>query len=181
MAADGGANALKRFGITPDVVVGDFDSILPSTKRRFSSTRFIHVQDQSRTDFEKALRFLVEERVTNVWVLGMDGGRIDFTLGNFASVWRYVPKLTLVFFGNDWTAFPVKGVLRLNAPVGRTVSLVPFGRCTGVTLNGFLYPLRNALLDRGSRGLSNLTTSAAPTLRLKRGELLAVVLGTPVF
>ncbi len=181
VAADGGANSLQRCGVTPDYVVGDLDSILPSTKRGIPADRFVRVPDPNRTDFEKSLRFLVRKGVTAASVTGMVGGRIDFTLANFAAIWKYVPKMELGFFGDDWSAFPVKKTLHLSVPVHSTVSLIPFGRCSGITLKGFRYPLNNATLNFESKGSSNLTTASAPTIRLKRGKLLAVVLGTPVF
>ena len=34
LCADGGANAAKRLRITPDVILGDFDSIKTSTRAR---------------------------------------------------------------------------------------------------------------------------------------------------
>ncbi len=177
VAADGGANVLRTYGVRADVVIGDLDSIRPGTKRHFSAARFIRLTGQNSTDFEKALAFLVRERISRALVIGAAGKRIDFTLGNFASIWNVMPHLRMSLLGDDWFAVPVAGKARLCLPVGTTVSLIPYGPCTGVTLQGFRYPLRNARLKLGSLGVSNVTKSKQTSIRLRKGRLLAVVLG----
>jgi thiamine pyrophosphokinase len=176
VAADGGANVLKRHGLKPDVIVGDLDSIRPATKRAFSGSRVIELADQDSTDFEKAFSFLLHEKIPNAMVAGMGGKRIDFTLGNFVSVWRYVPHISISIFGDDWFAVPVTGELALSLPLETTVSLIPFSRCTGVSLNGFRYPLRRATMNYGSLGVSNMTTREECSVSVSSGKLLVVVL-----
>lgn len=176
VAADGGANVLRQHNISPDTIIGDFDSITPATKRRFRNSCFLESNDQHSTDFEKAFRYLIKKKIPRISVLGMAGMRIDFTLGNFVSLWRFVRKLDISIFGDHWSAFPVRERLRLPLPVGTTVSLVPFGRCTGVSLQGFRYPLRQATLTQTSLAVSNQTVRKNTTIRCSSGKLLAVAL-----
>jgi thiamine pyrophosphokinase len=179
VAADGGANVLRRFKIPVDVVIGDLDSIQPATRRFFSKAEVIQIPDQNSTDFEKAFGFLIDRKIGDAMVAGMAGKRIDFTLGNFVSVWNFVPPLNLSFFGDGWVGVPVVEEIDLSLPLGTTVSLIPFSRLTGVTLKGFRYPLRKATMDYGSLGVSNVTESEATSIRIKSGKLLVLALESP--
>ncbi|MFH1262979.1 MAG: thiamine diphosphokinase [Pseudomonadota bacterium] len=176
VAADGGANVLHRYRLSPDVVIGDLDSIRPVTRKRFASAAFFHVPDQNSTDFEKALEFLKRIQIRDVVVAGATGRRIDFTLGNFVSLWKYLPRLRPTLVGDGWEGMPVVRRLDLSPPVGTTVSLIPFSRCTGVTLRGFRYPLRGATLSYGSLAVSNMSESRRCSISLRSGKLLAIVL-----
>src|SRR5664279_775409 len=88
VAADGGANLAVRYGIRPDVIIGDLDSINTSTRRSLSSSTLLHVARQDNTDLEKALDYLSACKTTDVTVMAATGKRIDFTLGNFAVLWN---------------------------------------------------------------------------------------------
>ena len=55
VAADGGANTLDRFDLTPLAVFGDMDSIAPEAAARYAD--LVHkVEEQDSIDFDKALR-----------------------------------------------------------------------------------------------------------------------------
>ena len=176
VAADGGANALRKARVAADVIIGDLDSIQPATKRHFAHTRIIRVPDQDSTDFEKALSFLKRNGIVDVMVTGMAGRRIDFALGNFFSIWKYTPRFCFSLFGDGWFAFPVRRKLDLFLPIGTTVSLIPFGRLTGVTLRGFQFPLNGKTMADGSLGVSNVTIAKKVSIHLRTGKLLVVVL-----
>ena len=55
VCADGGANHARRLGITPDIIIGDLDSITASTKNYFKKIPLVLVADQYSTDLEKAI------------------------------------------------------------------------------------------------------------------------------
>ncbi len=177
VAADGGANVARRYGIRPDVIIGDLDSILGSTRKAFSSSRVVHVKRQDSTDLEKALDFVVAARFSEAVIVGATGKRLDFTLGNLSVIWRYTRRLGVRFIGNDWEATPVESGRRIDAAVGTTVSLIPFGRCSGITLSGLRYPLRDATMDIGQIGVSNVVRRSPFTIHVKRGKLMLIMQG----
>src|ERR1700741_630380 len=77
ICADGGANHARLLGITPHIILGDFDSIEPSTKQHFKNITQLLIDDQESTDLEKALRYCIEQRTLSVDIVGASGGRID--------------------------------------------------------------------------------------------------------
>ncbi len=77
MAADGGANHLRRIGLTPDSVIGDLDSCYDTT-----GVKTIQRPSQEEGDFAKALCYLEEHGLLPTIVLGMNGGYPDHVLNN---------------------------------------------------------------------------------------------------
>jgi thiamine pyrophosphokinase len=175
LAADGGANAALRAGLRPDVIIGDLDSMLPSTRRKLPTSRIIRVRRQDNTDLEKALDYIRGGGSAHVAVAGATGGRIDFTLGNLSVFWNYTRSLSITFFGDGWRAIPVLRRLRLEARRGTTVSLIPFGPCSGITLRRLRYGLTDASMRTGEIGVSNVVAASPFSVSVRRGKMLLVI------
>ena len=176
VAADGGANVARRFGIRPDVIIGDLDSITPATKRFFASCSIIQVSRQDNTDLEKALDYLLTTKVNRVSVMGATGKRVDFTLGNLSVIWNYTGKFEISFVGNGWQAMPVKSGKKITANPGSTISLIPFGACSGITLKGLRYPLTDATMKVGEIGVSNVVKKSPFSVTVRRGHMLLFIM-----
>lgn len=177
VAADGGANIARRYGIRPDVIIGDLDSIKPSTKRFFRTTLLVHVARQDNTDLEKALDFVVTRRIAKATIIAATGKRLDFTLGNLSVIWNYTSRISLEFVGNGWTARPVGRAAAFRAKVGTTISLIPFGQCSGITLRGLQYPLTNATMRVGEIGVSNIVRLSSFSIHVQKGNMLLIAFG----
>ena len=175
VAADGGANAALRSGITPDVIIGDLDSILPGTRKKFRGVRMVRIKRQDNTDLEKALDFISASGPAAVAVAGATGGRVDFTLGNLSVFWNYTRALGITFVGDGWRAFPAGRRRTVHAPRGTTVSLLPFGTCGGITLRGLRYPLKDAAMRPGEIGVSNVVRTSPFSVTVRRGRMLLVM------
>ncbi len=176
VAADGGANNAFAMGLRPDVIIGDLDSIRPSVLKAFASSVIIQERRQDNTDLEKALDVCVAEHVDNVVILGATGGRLDMTLGNLFSVWKYSGRIGVCFAGDGWLGFPVRGRSRFRATPGTIVSLIPCGTCRGITLTGLAYPLVGAVLDPGGAAVSNVVRKSPFAVACSRGNLLVIIL-----
>lgn len=176
VAADGGAETARKHGITPDVIIGDLDSVSRATLKHFSGVEVNRVPDQYSTDLEKSLALLVTRKIDEVVILGATGRRLDFTLGNFSVIWKYVSRLKMTFAGDGWYAVPAGKALRLAAKKGTVVSLIPFGACKGIFLRRLKYPLSNATMKIGDVGVSNSVTGSSFSVRVRDGHLLVVVL-----
>ncbi|MGA9116920.1 MAG: thiamine diphosphokinase [Bacteroidota bacterium] len=176
VAADGGAEACRRCGVRPDVIIGDLDSLRTSTRRFFRASRVIRIRRQDNTDLEKALDYLREGGVRQVTIAGAAGRRVDFTLANLAVLCRYASSMRIRCVGPGWYAVPVWRHLELKEPRGRIVSLVPFGTCRGVTLSGLRYPLRDAVLPAGRAAVSNVVRGKKCIVEIRSGRLLVLVL-----
>jgi thiamine pyrophosphokinase len=176
VAADGGANQARRLGVTPDVIIGDLDSITPATERHFKRVPTVRVPRQDNTDLEKALDYLTSQGVSEVTIVGCTGRRMDFTLANLSVLWRYSRSLSWCVAGDDWYALPVGAHRNVEATRGTTVSLVPFGACRGITLRGLHYPMVDGTLRIGQVAVSNVVRSSPFSVKMKSGKLLLIIL-----
>ncbi len=79
IAADGAANKLHTLGIAPHIVIGDLDSIDPCLE-----VNLLHIQDQSRCDYEKSMEYLEKEGLLPTIILGSSGGDLDHILNNIS-------------------------------------------------------------------------------------------------
>ncbi len=175
LAADGGANAARKLGITPDIIIGDLDSLSPATRRWFSGALLIRVARQDTTDLEKALDHCVKLRAGSVTVMGATGRRMDFTLANISVLWRYTSRFAWRVVDDTWEAVPVGRTRSVRARRGTTVSLIPFGAVRGITLRGLYYPLTNAALRVGEVAVSNVVVASPFRVRTSRGRLLLLL------
>lgn len=79
IAADGAANALYDLGVFPDLITGDLDSVRPAILENHS---FLHLPDQSSTDYQKAMHYLKAHDLLPAIVVGINGGYLDHILNN---------------------------------------------------------------------------------------------------
>ena len=82
IAADGGYDALIQHGYTPDVLIGDFDSIVRDIPKNIETLRFPKEKDE--TDMLLAYREGVKRGYNSFVILGATGGRLDHTMANIA-------------------------------------------------------------------------------------------------
>ena len=179
VAADGGANTALRHGIRPHVIIGDLDSIRPASRKLFASSLIIQVKRQDNTDLEKALDYLAARKVREVSILGATGRRMDFTFANLSSLWNYTSAMRIAVIGDGWYAMPVESRATVAARPGTTVSLIPFGPCSGITLRGLRYPLTDATMKVGEIGVSNVVRRSPFRVSVRKGKMFLFVMARP--
>ena len=102
VCCDGAANEYILRGHTPDVIIGDGDSLSPEYKELFSP--IVHqIADQETNDQTKAVHFLQKKGFRKIAIVGATGKREDHTLGNISllidymkTASRYVPLPIMV-------------------------------------------------------------------------------------
>ncbi|MCL2030840.1 MAG: thiamine diphosphokinase, partial [Oscillospiraceae bacterium] len=79
IAADGGYSHLRRLGIRPDLVIGDFDSLpeKPEHPHRVELAR-----EKDDTDMLQAVKYGLERGFRLFQLYGGTGGRVGPTLAN---------------------------------------------------------------------------------------------------
>jgi thiamine pyrophosphokinase len=155
VGADGGADAALAAGVTPQLVIGDFDSLSDPEAWR-TRARVVHIAEQETTDFEKCL-YSVETPMTVA--LGMTGGRFDHTLAALHAVTRHGATRRIVLVDEVDAALALSGPMTLELPAGTRVSVYPLQQVEFSHSEGLLYPLDGLTLAAGIRtGTSNEAT-----------------------
>lgn len=139
---DGAANEYISRGHTPNVIIGDGDSLSPDYKERFSS--IVHqIADQETNDQTKAVHFLQEKGFRQIAIVGATGKREDHTLGNISLLLEYMKSGMEVRTITDYGVFiPASGTQTFVSYAGQQVSIINFG-AKGLKGEGLVYPLSN--------------------------------------
>ncbi len=177
LALDGGADICLAAKITPDLVLGDLDSITEKAKEIMGEERLIKIDRQDNTDLEKGLDFAAWLEVKKAVIICACGGRLDFTLSNFSSVFAHAKQIDISVKGKDWQVIPARatraGYRRaFKCKAGARVSLIPQGKVNGLTLKNLKYPLKNAVLETGQSAVSNVALKDNFEISFKCGKLL---------
>ncbi len=174
IAADGGVRHTEKLGITPDVILGDFDSLgyAPEGANVFPV-------EKDDTDAMLAVRHGLRLGYRAFLLYGsLDGPRLDHTIANFQTL-QYLCDhgASGCLVGKTYLAAVVKDG-GIHFPEGKrgTVSVFCLGAdAEGVTLEGLHYPLKNGRLTAGfPLGVSNHFTGMPVTIAVEHGSLLVL-------
>jgi thiamine pyrophosphokinase len=180
IAADGGARHAARLGLTPTIIIGDFDSLTADELSQFSRAgsrleRYPPAKDQ--TDLELALEQALSLGCAPILLLGAYGGRLDQSLG----ILSLLSDPACIAAGaraedGQTEAFFINQQAEIEGAAGDTLSLIAWGLpAEGVTTTGLEYPLQaETLSPHRTRGISNVLTCARATVRLASGLLLCI-------
>lgn len=177
IAADGGQNRAREFGLQPDCVIGDFDST--TLNEDFDCIYITYPAEKDLTDTEAALTHALEKGCRNVILLGGMGGRLDHTMGNIGLLDKYYNSFDHMEFIDG------KNRMELLKNSGRTLKrdarykyfgLVSLNaEASGIDIRGAKYELTVASLERASTlGVSNEFSEDTVEIYVREGTLLIV-------
>ena len=183
IAVDRGLSFARSFGIHPDLIVGDFDSvpreIIDSYRREGDVPIREYNPIKDSTDTQIALERAMEAGSDSIWIIGGTGTRLDHVLGNIYSLQQVFgagKRAYLVDEHNLITLINRRTVLRRKEQYGTYVSFLPVGEyARGVCLEGFKYPLTDALLTNdNSLGVSNEIAEETAIVSVEEGILIMI-------
>jgi thiamine pyrophosphokinase len=193
-AADSGLDTLVLWGLEPDLVVGDMDSLSdPSLLERFSETEVLRARrDKDETDTELGLEALAARGASRIVLAGGGEGRLDHLLairclfehcgrGLFTHRHRRAREMIrpnewhtageAVFLVEEGTSFSTR------VEEGSTVSIFPLAAgASGMSSEGLRWPLSGLSWGPRDFGVSNVAPDGAFSLRAGRGDLLVILL-----
>jgi len=180
VAVDRGLTVMTELGLTPDLFVGDGDSVVPELLAGLDRDRTRVVMlpaHKDVSDLEAAFDLLVTMgRQGSVLVLAGLGGRLDHCLFNLQLAARHVADFEDITLEDDRClvrALTSSNALQLLA--GTTVSFVPVTWEVELSLTGFEYPLSHAVVQRGStRTLSNVACGLVQQVIVERGIVVMI-------
>lgn len=179
--ADRGAQWAYAAGITPDLVVGDLDSVNDQTVDRLEAENIRIVrypEEKDMTDTQIAIEFAVSEGARSITLLGALGGRIDHSLANIGLMTSYHRRgVRIAIMDINTAMFVGERTITFRAVKGSTVSLFPIEEGVRVLKSeGLYYPLNDVVVPMdGTLCVSNHMTSDRVLLDVRNGALLLIV------
>lgn len=163
ICCDGAADKLMSFGLTPQVIIGDLDSLSARARAQHRSV-LIHDEDQESNDLTKAVRYCMEQGYRSVSILGATGLREDHTLGNISLMLEYFPGIEVKIISDFGSFFLVQSGEPVKSRAGEKVSIFSVDNRVRVSAKGLKYPLKDLQLSKWYTASLNEAVSDTFTL-----------------
>lgn len=180
ICTDGGYDIAMQQGISPDLLLGDFDSIKSQIPENVEIKRFRPEKDY--TDLDLAMKTAAESGFSELEILGGVGGRLDHTVANIQLLSHYDDCFdSLVMLDGRNKCFIINSKKVSNFVIKKEdnsyFSLFSLSeKCTGISIKGAKYPLYDYTLTRTfPLGVSNEFIEKNTVISIKDGTLLVVI------
>ena len=184
VCCDGALATALRHGITPDIVIGDLDSVSPATLGKYTGT-VVKVDDQECNDLTKAFRHVMSHchDVDTIHILGATGKSEAHTVGNMSLLMQYETDYDLSARGialdmvSDFsTIFAIGDSTELHIGKGRRISLFSPDQSLSIHSEGLCWSLDNVVFDNWWKATLNIASDDIVNLRFNHPAPCLIVL-----
>ena len=177
ICADKGYEFALKNKITPNIIVGDFDSAPYPDNVNCEIVKLPTVKDD--TDLNYAVKLAKDKGFKSFILTGVTGGRLDQTYATIFTM-NFILKsgAQVTVIDNNVKLYITNDNLTIPMPMYDChLSVFPIGEMAkGVDINGAKYTLNNATLTNDfPLGVSNELSDNAVTVNVKSGTLLIMV------
>jgi len=176
VCCDGAAGKLLSHNITPDLIVGDMDSLDLSLRQKYNDI-IIQSSCQQTNDLTKAFNHSLTLNPSRITILGATGLREDHTLGNISLLWDYslMSSVKIEMWTNSGRFIPVNSGGIFYASKGSQISLFTLDCNLKIKSAGLKYPLDDVVFDNWWRATLNECLGDTFELIFDRGRALLFI------
>lgn len=181
ITADKGLESLEKLDLTPNYIIGDFDSVNKTILNRYKKLS-VDIKEllpeKDFTDTEAALDIAIKKKSTKITIIGATGTRLDHILANIHILKKALDKnveARIINSNNEIMLIKNEKEI-LKDDKYKYISLIPLTTSVeGITLKGFKYEIQNYTLKIGtSLGVSNEQILPKAKITLKEGILIII-------
>lgn len=181
IAADAGIQKLEAIGVTPDLVIGDFDSLDRTPE---GDNVLVYPIKKNDTDTLLALKKAISLGYDRIVISGGMGGQLDHTVANLQSLlFARQRGVNAIISGYGQCAAVIDGSCSLSfkgISEGRLSVFAFGGEAVGVRVKGAEYEAQGiSLLPSFPLGVSNSFVGSDVSICLEDGVLLVIWEGAP--
>lgn len=175
--ADGAANFLFAHGISPNVLIGDMDSIDKNVLDYFVNQNIDIIRmptEKDETDGQLIIEEAVKKEPDEIIVMGGMGNRLDHSLGNLQVLLKCAKTgIFIRHLSETEEIFVACSKTIVLGNKGDTVSVIPFSENTIVSYKGLKYMLNdfNIPLD-APLGISNVMETDFVEIDVIKGAVI---------
>jgi thiamine pyrophosphokinase len=181
ICCDGGIRHLKDLNLSPDIIVGDFDSVDSSLLQTYidqgiPTLRF--PKDKDKTDTQIAVETALQKGADSIVLLGALGSRWDHSYANVMLLVKLAQMgIDGMILHSHNRILVSNKVFRLTGNLGQFVSLLPLGENVKIqSTRGLHYPVTDQEMPlEQPYGISNYFTEEEAEVRIASGWLMAVI------
>ena len=174
VCADSGYSFAKKAGLTPNLIIGDFDSLKEELPQNTEVVKLNTHKDD--TDTEHCVMECIRRGYKDFLLLGSIGGRTDHTFANIATL-AFLSEYNyngIARNNGEEIRILKEGSYEMNNKKGLIFSVFPYGcESVNVTYKGAEYMLNNKTLTYNvSRGISNVFVDDEAVITINRGRAI---------
>lgn len=175
IAADNGYSILKRLKISPNILLGDFDSITDTIADNCEIITAPSEKDD--TDTMLAVKTALSRGYTDITIAASIGGRLDHTLANIQTL-AYIANnggKGKLLGENDIVYFCREGKFIFPKYDNMYFSVFAYTESVDISLSGTKYPLNNhCLTNKFPLGVSNEIIENKAELTIINGQVVVI-------
>ncbi len=178
IAVDGGLKAYHRASITPDILIGDLDSVSTHDQAwiRRKKTKTLPRRSQTATDLEKTLLYCRMRKWKSIAILAVSGNRPDHFLNGLDLAFKF-RGLSIHYLVDNMLLIPISGSrsMELDLNDGHTLSWMGFPKANGCGLKNVKWPIHDhILLTGGYQSVSNRSLGPV-SVKQKSGRSILMI------
>jgi thiamine pyrophosphokinase len=154
ICTDGAVNKIIKLGIEPDYILGDLDSISDENLKKYYD-KIVELKDQNYNDLHKSLLWCKEKNIKYIDIIGIDGKRIDHTIGNFSIILDCISFVDITIYTEYGTIYTINKERTFKNCYKKNISIFNSMPENKITTNGLKYELNNANLNKFYTGTLN--------------------------
>lgn len=179
VCCDGAVSHLKQLGYTPEIIVGDMDSISETDYIEFKDRIYIDASEEYN-DLQKALKLCLSRGWNEITILGGFGKREDHSIANLSIMHSYsvnmnqeITKGTRIRMVTNFGVFtPIFNTTTFETFPGQQVSVFSISKGTKITFQGLKYPVVERIFDYLWEGSLNEAIGDQFTIQFDNGEVI---------
>lgn len=183
LAADSGMDTLYELKLTPNVIVGDFDSANQEVLEYYRQNEVTELvclnPEKDDTDTEHAIRDAISRGMDDLTIVGATGSRLDHVLANLSLLGIGLEQevdMEIIDTHNRVRMVNTGVTIKKSEQYGEYISLIPVSKeVKNLNLTGFKYDLKDyTLTGFNSLGVSNEIIAEEGTIDFSDGILLVI-------
>ena len=151
VAVDSGAEHAYKLFLKPDLIIGDLDSIDEKTIKRAEkdSIQILKYEtNKNETDFELALKHVLDQSIKDITIIGGEYGEIDHLFSVLTVIISYQnDELISWIHGNQSIIIPNSKKIKIGNNV--KFSILPFTDLKNLNISGARWNLKNENIEFG--------------------------------
>ena len=175
ICCDGATNNLVEFGLEPDIIIGDLDSVSETIKQKYQDIVY-QVKEQNTNDLTKAVNWCVANNILEFDILGATGKREDHSIANISLLSEYTNKANVRIVSDYGVFVSVNKSSKFKSFSGQQISIFSMNPEIEISSKGLKYPLENTQLKNWWNGTLNEATSEQFSLSFTKGKLIVYFL-----
>jgi len=177
IAADNGLSILDQLNVTPDLIIGDLDSVTKTVLAKYKNIALEkYPKEKDLTDSEISLQKAIYLKPKKISLLAMTGSYFDHSLANIINLFRNCePNIEIEMITHNAIIFPVTSKREFSGLADRRFSLFPIGKVSGISITGAKYHLKNPDFEATDYSISNVIKGNHFSINIKNGFLLFIL------